>query len=63
MAESDIDLLYGIKAIATCVNLTPRQTKHLAEAKRIPTFKLGKTVCARRSSLVKWLETLESDNG
>lgn len=55
----DIDLLYGIEAIAACLRLRPRQVKHRAEAGQIPTFKIGGTVCSRRSTLRRWLNELE----
>ena len=45
------DLLYGVEAIAGHLSLTKRQALHLHEKSEIPTFKMGRTVCARRSTL------------
>ena len=62
MQETDdrADLLYGVPAIATYLGLTDKQVRHRAEAGDIPTFKIGGTVCARRSSLSAWLAQLEA---
>ena len=54
-----LDLLYGVPKIAAFLGLTKRATYHLVEAKRIPTFKIGATVCARRATLIAALERLE----
>jgi hypothetical protein len=53
------DLLYGYGAIAAYLNLRIRQAKHIAEKQSLPTFKIGKTVCARRSTLSAWLAEQE----
>ena len=45
------NLLHGVKAIAAHLGVRPRQVYHHAATGRIPTFKLGKTVCSTRSSL------------
>ena len=46
-----VDLLYGMAAIGGHIGLTARQVEHLATKGELPTFKLGGTVCARRSTL------------
>ncbi len=53
---SDLDLLYGVRAIARALDLSEDQTDHLCRDGRIPTFKIGKRVCSRRSWLRTWLE-------
>lgn len=53
MHEPETDLLYGMTAIGDHLGLTARQAEHLAAKGVIPTFKLGGTVCARRSTLAK----------
>ena len=53
------DLLMGAKAIGSHLGITQRQTYRLVYDEIIPTFKLGGTVAARRSSLSKWLEAQE----
>lgn len=49
--EMDGDLLYGLKAVAGYLRITPRQAKHRVAAGQIPTFKIGGTVCANRSEI------------
>lgn len=49
---TETDLLYGLGAIGKHLGLTARQVEHLVE-KGLPTFKLGRTVCARRSALAR----------
>ncbi|OBX20621.1 hypothetical protein A9995_02670 [Erythrobacter sp. QSSC1-22B] len=45
------DLLYGLKRVAKFLEITPRQAQHLHDTDQIPTFKLGKIVCARKTGL------------
>ena len=58
----EVDLLTGADAIAAFVGVKPRRIYHLAETKRLPVFRLGATLCARRSTLVKWIESMERDS-
>jgi len=61
MAEQQrADLCHGIKEIAAHIGLTERQAKHLHERRQLPTFKLGRNVCGRRSSLDEWLRQAEA---
>lgn len=53
------DLLMGADAIADFLGVTRRQVYRLVYDDIIPSFKLGGTVAARRSSLIKWMEALE----
>ncbi len=53
--RDDTDLLYGMSAIASHIGLTERQALHLKETSEIPTFKMGRRVCALRSKLDEWL--------
>lgn len=53
------DLLYGVKAIAEHLGLDEKTARHRVDRKVIPTFKMGGTVCARRSTLDGWLADLE----
>ena len=57
---TDVDLLYGVKAIAEFLGLSLGRTRWLIEAKRLPMFKIGGTVCSRRSTLAAWLDELET---
>ena len=45
------DLLSGASAIAAFLGMTPRTVYDLAEKGRIPTFKLGNRIYARKSEL------------
>jgi len=56
------DLLMGADAIAGFLGVTRRQVYRLVYDEIIPSFKLGGTVAARRSSLTKWMETLEGQH-
>ncbi|MEE8610078.1 MAG: hypothetical protein V3V60_08730 [Sphingomonas aquatilis] len=47
----DQDLLYGASAIAAHLRMTDKQVYHLHDQEQLPTFKIGKRVCARRSEL------------
>lgn len=58
--EGSVDLLYGLAAIGEAVGLTARQVEHLIAKGELPTFKLGATVCARRSALAKHFAQLEA---
>lgn len=57
------DLLTGIAAIADHLGWTKRQAMHQHERGFIPTFKQGRLVCARRSTLAKHFEQLEAGHG
>ena len=57
--NSTPDLLYGAHAIADFLGIKLRAAQHLIETKRIPYFKVGKTVCSRRAALLAAFEALE----
>ena len=40
------DTIYGIEAIADHVGMTARQAKYSADTGQLPSFKMGRTVCA-----------------
>lgn len=56
-----LDLLAGADAIAAFMGIKPRRVYHLAETQRLPVFRLGATLCARRSTLVRWIEEMERE--
>lgn len=58
MTERDDDMLYGVPAIAEAFRWRPRQVYHLADKHGLPTFKIGRTVCARRSAVRAWIEQI-----
>lgn len=53
MTETETDLLHGLPAIARHLGMKYRQAAYLHEQGELPTFKIGKIVCARRSTLAK----------
>ena len=59
-SDNAADLLSEVGAIAEFLGVKRRAAYHLVEQKRIPTFKIGKTVAARRSKLRAALDALES---
>lgn len=54
------DLLTGLAEIAAHLGWTHRQVLHQHEKGMIPTFKQGRLVCARRSTLAKHFASLEA---
>ncbi len=57
------DLLRGGDQIAEFVFGDPKQRRkvyHLAQNSQLPVFKLGATICARRSTLIAWIEAQEA---
>lgn len=55
------DLLYGMPAVARHLGLKVPQARHLSDKGTIPTFKVGKMTCARRSTLDAWLAEREAE--
>jgi hypothetical protein len=52
------DLLRGADKISEFIFGTPenrRKVYYLAESSRLPVFRLGSMLCARRSVLLKWI--------
>lgn len=58
--NDNADLLYGAGPISRFMGLTEKQVRHRIEAGQIPSFKIGGTICARRSSLNSWLAEQEA---
>jgi hypothetical protein len=54
------DLLYGAKKIAAHLGMTEKQLYPRIYAGLIPVFKIGATICSRRSTLDKWLADEEA---
>ena len=56
------DVLRGAKQISTFLYGSPddrRKVYHLAETNRIPVFRLGAALCARKSKLIEHIEEQE----
>ena len=56
------DLLEGVAAIAAFTGMKPRRVFYLAEAGKLPLFKIGNKWCARKSTLVTYIAALEGGN-
>lgn len=54
------DLLMGAHAIAQFLGVSRRQVYRLIYSEIVPSFKLGGTVAARKSSLARWMTKLEN---
>lgn len=54
------DVLTGCEAIARHLEWTVRQVKHRVATGELPTFRIGRTVCARRSTLAKHFAAQEA---
>lgn len=59
--ENNTDLLVGLDQIGKHLGMTFNQAKHRAASGDIPTFKIGKTVCARKSTLKAHFDKLEGN--
>ena len=57
------DLLQGAGAIAEFTGLPERRIYAMTSKQKIPTFRIGGTLCARKSRLMEWFEDLESSGG
>ena len=55
------DLLWGVASIASYLGVKRGVASRLVETRRIPYFKVGRTVCARRSKLIAVLDQLEAE--
>lgn len=56
------DLLRGAEAISEFLfgdKILRRKVYHLAETSRLPVFRLGSVLCARRSVLIAWIAEQE----
>ncbi len=57
------DLLRGADQIAEFIFGTTEERRkiyHLAETSKIPVFRLGALLCARKSKLMSWIEAQEN---
>jgi excisionase family DNA binding protein len=53
------DILQGADAIAAWTGFKRRTIYHAVTKGSLPTFRVGETICARKSTLTKWIETQE----
>ena len=54
------EILHGARAIADVLGITEKAVYHLIERGRIPHYRLGRTICARRSHLLAQADRLVS---
>lgn len=57
------DMLRGAHEIAGFLFGDPKERRkvyHLAENSRLPTFKLGAVLCARKSTIMEWVKQQEA---
>lgn len=52
------DMLQGAEEIGAFMGLDPRQVYH--QRKRLPVFKIGALICARKSTILRWIAEQES---
>lgn len=53
------DLLFGADSLAAALGLTRRQVYHAVHCGRLPVFRIGSIICARRSTLTRWFDQQE----
>lgn len=53
------DILRGADEIAAFLGLDKRAIYHAASRQKLPTFRLGAIICARRSTLLSWISEQE----
>lgn len=59
-ASNSAGLLHGLAEIARYLSMRPRTAKHHHEAGSLPTFRIGRGVCARKATLDRWLADREA---
>lgn len=53
------DLIFGAEAIAEFLGLERRQIYHAAAMDHLPIFRIGSTLCCRKSTLSRWISDRE----
>ena len=53
------DLLHGADEIRKFTGLDRRSVYNLAQTSRIPVFRMGAVICARKSTLLRWIAEQE----
>lgn len=57
---TDSDVLYQVSAIAAFLGMPEKAARHRIATGEIPTFKIGRSICARRSTLNAWIAEREA---
>jgi excisionase family DNA binding protein len=55
-----LDLVRGARAIAAALGVSHRTALDWIHRRLVPTFRIGGSVCARRSTLARWLAEREA---
>ena len=54
------DLLQGADEVAGFTGIDRRAVYHLAQTRKLPVFRMGTVICARKSTLMRWIEEQEA---
>ena len=54
------DILWRVKPIAAFLGLSEKAAQHRIDKGEVPTFRMGGTICARRSTLLAWIAAQEA---
>ncbi len=57
------DILRGADDIAAFLGLAPRAIYHAASRAKLPVFRIGAVICARKSTLMAWISEQERGGG
>lgn len=55
MEKYDSDLLVGVEEIGRFIGRSRRQTQHWIDVHHLPTFRVGRAVCAYKAAINAWL--------
>lgn len=61
--EDSDNVMCGANRIAAFLNIDRRSVYYLAGLNRLPVFRLGCMICARKSVLLNWMKQQEDRNG
>ncbi len=56
------DMLVGAEAMSDFIGISRRQVYAWVLSGNLPTFRVGNLICARRSTLLKWISTQEGQS-
>ncbi len=59
---ASVDVLRGAGAIAAFMSTTPKRVYALKAQQAFPFFMEGATICARKTTLMAWVEMQEMDH-
>jgi hypothetical protein len=53
------DLIFGADAIADFLGIERRQVYHAHQMEHLPIFRIGSTLCCRKSTIANWITERE----